>query len=82
MPSALGIDLSDTDKPISQMVKVGIDDLAPTRVLRNCSHMYWTFSRQGHNFIQLMPARSCNFQRSRFWSLSTVGVGKVRGATL
>jgi hypothetical protein len=56
MPSALGIDLSDTDKPISQMVKVGIDDLAPTRVLRNCSHMYWTFSRQG---TQLYSVDAC-----------------------
>jgi hypothetical protein len=57
MASALGIDLSDTNDLISQMVKIGIDDLDPTRVLRNCAHMFWTFSRHGHNFLHLMLAQ-------------------------
>src|SRR5208282_5169929 len=50
MASGLGIDLSNTEDLVSQMVKVGIDDLDPTRVLRDCRHLFWTFSRQGHNF--------------------------------
>lgn len=57
MASALGIDLSDTDDLISQMVKVGIDDLDPTRVLRDCTHLFYTLSRQGHNFIHFMLAQ-------------------------
>ncbi len=57
MASALGIDLSDSDDLISQMVKVGIDDLDPTRVLRDCAHMFCTLSCQGHNFIHFMLAQ-------------------------
>lgn len=54
MASALGIDLADTDDLISQMVKVGIEDLDPTRVLRDCTHMLCTLGRQGHNVFHLM----------------------------
>ena len=57
MASALGIDLSDSNDLISQMVKVGIDDLDPTRVLRDCAHMFCTLSRRGHNFIHFMLAQ-------------------------
>ena len=54
MASALGFDLSDPDDIFSQMVKVGIDDLDPTRVLRNCTRMFLTLSRQGHTFFHLI----------------------------
>ena len=54
MASAMGFDLSDPDDIVSQMVKVGIDDLDPTRVLRNCTHMFLTLSRQGHTFFHLI----------------------------
>jgi hypothetical protein len=57
MASALGIDLSNSEDLISQMVKVGIDDLDPTRVLRDCTHMFCTLGRQGHSFIHLMLAQ-------------------------
>ena len=57
MASALGIDLSETEDIISQMVKLGIDDLDPTRVLRDCTHMFCTLSRQGHNFFHLILAQ-------------------------
>lgn len=54
MASALGFDLSDSDDVFSQMVKVGIDDLDPTRVLRDCTHMFLTLSQQGHTFFHLI----------------------------
>ncbi|MGA2851644.1 MAG: DUF4365 domain-containing protein [Terracidiphilus sp.] len=73
MASGLGIDLSNTEDLVSQMVKVGIDDLDPTRVLRDCRHLFWTFSRQGHNFFHLMLAQQLQ--------LPTMG-GKVLHCTL
>jgi hypothetical protein len=54
MASALGINLADTDDLIAQMVKTGIEDLDPTRILRDCTHMLCTLGRQGHNFFHLM----------------------------
>jgi hypothetical protein len=57
MASAMGIDLSDAENPFSQMVKTGIDDLDPTRVLRNCTHMFVTLSQRGHNFFHMALAQ-------------------------
>jgi hypothetical protein len=54
MASAIGIDLSDPEDFLSQMVRIGIDDLDPTRVLRDCAHMFTTLSRRGHTFFHLM----------------------------
>jgi hypothetical protein len=57
MASAIGVDLSDPNDPLSEMVKIGIDDLDPTRVLRDCTHMFATLSRQGHTLFHLLLGR-------------------------
>lgn len=54
MASALGINLADTNDLITNMVKVGIEDLDPTRILRDCTHMLCTLGRKGHNIFHLM----------------------------
>jgi hypothetical protein len=51
MASALGIDLADQDDPFSESVRTGIADFDPTRVLRNCSHMFVTMSRRSSGFL-------------------------------
>lgn len=40
MAGRLGIDLSDSRDPIASIVRVGLKDLDPTRVLRRCKHLY------------------------------------------
>jgi hypothetical protein len=57
MAFALGIDLSDADNPFSEMVNIGIDDLDPTRVLRNCEHMIVTLGRRGHTMVHAILAQ-------------------------
>lgn len=57
MASALGIDLSDIYNPITEMVLTGIADFDPTRVLRDCSHMFVTLSRRGPGLLYFMLAQ-------------------------
>ncbi len=38
--AALGVDLDDPDDMIAQVVRVGLDDLNPTRVVKNCQHIH------------------------------------------
>jgi hypothetical protein len=41
--------------PFSEMVNVGIDDLDPSRILRDCEHMFVTLGRHGHtNFHTIL----------------------------
>lgn len=47
MASALGINLSNPDDPISQLVQLGLNDLDPTRILVNCEHIFITMGAQG-----------------------------------
>jgi len=47
------------------MVKTGIADLDPTRVLRNCTHMFVTLSRRGHNFFRVALAQQLQLQTMR-----------------
>ena len=57
MARALGIDLSNPSDPIAEMVNVGIADFDPTRVLRNCEHMFLTLGRQGHGMFHMILAQ-------------------------
>lgn len=57
MAHALGIDLSNPSDPIVEMVNVGIADFDPTRVLRNCEHMFLTLGRQGHGMFHMVLAQ-------------------------
>lgn len=57
MAHALGIDLSDPSDPIAAMVNEGIADFDPTRVLRNCEHMFLTLGRRGHTMFHAMLAQ-------------------------
>ena len=38
--AALGVDLSDPDDRIAQVVRIGLADLDPTRVMKNCQHIH------------------------------------------
>jgi hypothetical protein len=39
MAAAIGIDLSDETDPIAQLVRTGIADINPERVMRDCQHL-------------------------------------------
>jgi hypothetical protein len=56
MAHALGYDLADTNDLFSEMVRVGIDDFDPTRVLRECVHMFCTLGRHGHTIFHSLLA--------------------------
>jgi hypothetical protein len=56
MANALGYDLGDVNNPVSEMVRIGIDDFDPTRVLQDCEHMFLTLGRQGHTIFHSMLA--------------------------
>lgn len=43
----LGINLNDPNDWSAQMVRVGLEDLDPRRVLRNCSHMHVAYPYRG-----------------------------------
>jgi hypothetical protein len=47
MATALGVDLSATDDLIADAVRVGIADFDPTRVLRNCQHLFVSLGSHG-----------------------------------
>jgi hypothetical protein len=47
MAKALGIDLDDTSDPIAQIVRQGLKDLNPERVLKNCQHLFVTIWSYG-----------------------------------
>ena len=40
MAKSLGIDLSDEDNEITKIVNIGIKDINPERVLKNCIHLF------------------------------------------
>ena len=42
MATALGIDLSDENSPLAEVVRIGIADLDPSRILKICEHLYVT----------------------------------------
>lgn len=42
MAGALGIDLSNPNDPFAGIVRIGLEDLDPSRVLRNCEHIFIT----------------------------------------
>lgn len=42
MAIGAGINLADPDDPMAEFVRIGIQDLDPTRVLRNCEHTFIT----------------------------------------
>lgn len=39
MAAALGVDLTDEKNPVTRIVRIGIKDLNPERVLRHCEHL-------------------------------------------
>jgi hypothetical protein len=47
MAAALGIDLSDPNDRIARLVRIGIADYDPTRVLRNCEHLFISLGPHG-----------------------------------
>ena len=47
MATALGIDLSTSDDRIATAVRIGIADWDPTRILRNCQHLFVSLGSHG-----------------------------------
>ena len=47
MAASLGIDLSDPNDKIAWIVRVGIKDLNPGRVLKNCEHLFVSLGSHG-----------------------------------
>jgi hypothetical protein len=60
MAIAMGIRLDDTNDQISQIVNIGIRDLNPERVLRNCRHLFTFVSGGG------VPAKMLNLPTAGF----------------
>jgi hypothetical protein len=47
MASAIGIDLADPDDQLAKLVRTAISDLNPSRVLRDCEHLFVTVRPMG-----------------------------------
>lgn len=47
MARALGIDLEDAADPIAQIIRQGLEDLNPERVLRHCQHLFVAIGSYG-----------------------------------
>lgn len=62
MAAGLGIDLADRNNPISEAVRVGIADFDPTRVLRDCRHLFVCLSGRGPGFLFYLVARQLQLQ--------------------
>jgi len=60
MASALGIDLTDSNDSIARIVRIGIADFDPTRVLKNCQHLFVSLGSSGlpAEMLQLPTAGS------------------------
>ena len=56
MAHSIGIDLGDPEDPVAAMVRAGIDDLDPTRVLRDCNYLFVALSQNGFGFVQSLVA--------------------------
>ncbi len=58
MATALGVDLSDPNDSIANVVRIGIADLNPSRILKNCEHIFVTLSHRGlvADWLQLPTA--------------------------
>lgn len=47
MAAALGINLSDPEDPMAKLVRIGITDLDPGRVLKDCQHIFLSLGQRG-----------------------------------
>jgi hypothetical protein len=47
MATSLGVDLGDQEDPVAQIIRQGLEDLNPGRVLRNCQHLFVTIQSTG-----------------------------------
>ena len=47
MAAAIGVDISNPDDLVASLVRIGIADLNPSRVLKDCSHLFITLGSRG-----------------------------------
>ena len=73
MAIGMGIDLKKPDDPISQIIKIGIADLNPERVLKNCEHLYVTTGSIGIPGRMLMLPTAGS--KSMFCTFHGYGIG-------
>jgi hypothetical protein len=57
MAYGLGIDLTDAENPLSEIVRTAILDFDPTRVLQTCSHMFLTLGHTGPGLLHFILAQ-------------------------
>jgi hypothetical protein len=53
MATSLGVDLDDPNDEIAQVVRIGLTDLDPTRVLRTCTHLFLALGAHGLPAVML-----------------------------
>ena len=76
MAASIGIDLDNKNDTVAQIVRIGIKDLDPTRILRNCRHFYIALGSIGlpARMLQLYTAGHktlyCTFHRYGIGTLS------------
>ena len=58
--AALGIDLNDPDDKIAEVVRIGLKDIDPTRVVKNCHHIHVMITSRG------MPAEMLGLPTAGF----------------
>lgn len=57
LAAAAGIDVNDSDDLVAQVIRQGLRDLDPTRVLKNCEHILWAPGAAGLPAVWLrMPS--------------------------
>jgi len=80
MAAALGSDLTDANDSIARIARIGIADFDPTRVLKNCEHLFVSLGSSGlpAQMLQLPTAGSkflhCTLKSKTIGGLSLDGV--------
>jgi hypothetical protein len=57
MAYGLGVNLTDAENPLSEIVRTAILDFDPTRVLQTCSNMFLTLGRTGPGLLHFILAQ-------------------------
>ena len=73
MAQSMGINLEDPDDKIAQIINIGLRDLNPTRVLKNCDKLYVSSSSSGVPARMLfLPTAAC---KTLYCTLNGYGIG-------
>ena len=75
MAKSMGVDLDNQKDMVAQIVNIGIKDLDPTRILKECQHLYFALGPSGlpARMLQLPTAGS----KTLFCTLHSYGIGSL-----